>query len=517
MERIMKQKFYRIFNRIVLTVILILIQVGWFMLSLFRLSEYSTLTNISFGVLSVLIVLHIISKDLNPEYKIGWIILIQIFPLFGAAFYWFFGDNKTSKHLMKKMKKSHEEFREKLQIDETAYASLQQENMRVAMTSAYIRNTSDYPIYQNNVTEYFSPGEEMFERMCEELEQAKHFIFLEYFIMNEGKMWDTILEILVRKAAEGVEVRIMYDDIGCVALLPPGYQEFIENLGPNIQCVAFNPLVPFLSLVMNNRDHRKIMVIDGHTAFNGGINLADEYINIDSKYGHWKDSGVMVKGPAVWNFTLMFMEAWRAYKSDDTDINNYRPHLEELHITEKAEGYVQPFCDTPLEDETIAENVYIEIINQALDYVYIFTPYFVIDNEMKAALCLAAKRGVDVRIVTPGIADKKIVSRLTKSYYPPILKAGVKIYEYTPGFIHAKSYVCDDKIGIVGTINMDFRSLYLHFECGTFMYKTNAIHKLKQDCLDTFEISRKIELSDTKEGFFGRLFDSILRMIAPLV
>lgn len=213
----------------------------------------------------------------------------------------------------------------------------------------------------------------------------------------------------------------------------------------------------------------------------------------------------------------MFLEAWRAYKQDDTDINNYRPHLEELPDYDRTDGFVQPFCDTPLEDEPVAENVYIELINQALDYVYIFTPYMVIDNEMKTALCLAAKRGVDVRIVTPGIADKKIVNRLTKSNYPPLLKSGVRIYEYTPGFIHAKSYVCDDKFGVVGTINMDFRSLYLHFECGTFLYNTQAIQKLKQDCLDTFEVSREIYLTDTRQGYFGNLFDSLLRMIAPLL
>ncbi len=517
MKRRVKKKFYRICNRIFLTVILILLQVGWLAVSIFRLTEYSAAISAAFALISALMVLYVISKDLNPEFKIGWIILILLLPVFGGLFYFCFGDKKPSKFLRKKMKSFHDEFRKDIVIDEIALEEFRRQNNRAAMTSDYIRNTSDYPVYQNYCTEYFELGEVMFQRMCEELEQAKHFIFLEYFIMNEGTMWDTILEILVRKAEQGVEVRIMYDDIGCVALLPPGYQDFIENMGSNIQCVAFNPLVPFLSFVMNNRDHRKIMVIDGHTAFNGGINLSDEYINIGSQYGHWKDTGVMVKGPAVWNFTVMFLEAWRAYKQDDTDINNYRPHLEELPDYDRTDGFVQPFCDTPLEDEPVAENAYIALINQALDYVYIFTPYMVIDNEMKTALCLAAKRGVDVRIVTPGIADKKIVNRLTKSNYPPLLKSGVRIYEYTPGFIHAKSYVCDDKFGVVGTINMDFRSLYLHFECGTFLYNTQAIQKLKQDCLDTFEVSREIYLTDTRQGYFGNLFDSLLRMIAPLL
>lgn len=516
----MKKQLKMIVNRIVITVLLLLIQIGWFILFLFKLTDYSASIGALFSILSLLMVMYVISKDDNAAYKIAWIILIMTLPLFGGMFYICFGNKKPSKYLRHKMSEQHKHMKKMLPKNEDILKKLKEENPRVASTSVYLTKESDYPIYHNSYTKYYSVGEEMYEDMCNELEKAKHFIFLEYFIIYEGKMWDTILEILVRKAASGVEVRIIYDDIGCLALLPPGYWEYIESLGVNMHCLAFNPFVPFLSLVMNNRDHRKIMVIDGHTAFNGGINLSDEYINIGSKYGHWKDTGLCIKGEAVWNFTLMFLETWRAYRKDEENIEKYKAYDNlTISIEENKckQGYVQPFCDTPLEDEPIAENLYIDILNQANKYVYIFTPYLVIDYEMKSALCLAAKRGVDVRLVTPGIADKKIVNRLTKSNYVPLLKAGIKIYEYTPGFIHAKSYVCDDKFAVVGTINMDYRSLYLHFECGTFLYNTSSVLQLKNDCLNTFEKSKYVKLSDIKQGFIGSLFDSILRIISPLL
>ena len=512
----MEERFRRIFNKTVLTVIIALIQIVWSVLLVFRLSDYSGLIDSFFRALSVLIVIYLVGKDDNPAYKIGWIILILVMPLFGGLLYLTFGDKKPSKGMRKRMNLSHQDLKGYMPQDETAINDLRADEKRAVETTVYIKQFSDYPVWKNTATKYYSNGEEMFPDMIEELEKAEKFIFLEYFIIDEGKMWDTVLEILVRKAAMGVEVRIIYDDIGCLTTLPPRYDLYLESLGINIHCLAFNPFVPMLSLVMNNRDHRKIMVIDGKVAFNGGINLADEYINEIPKYGYWKDSAIRIKGDAVWNFTLMFLETWRAYRQDNTDLIQYKTER-------KREGdvidnvYVQPFCDTPLEDEPIAENVYIEILNQAEDYVYIFTPYLIIDNEMRIALCLAAKRGVDVRIVTPGIPDKKLVYRLTRSNYEPLLKAGVKIYEYIPGFIHSKSYVCDDKFAVVGTINMDYRSLYLHFECGTFMYKTSAVVDLKKDCLETFEKSRQITLKGRKRFSLGSLVDAVLRIFSPLL
>ena len=295
---------------------------------------------------------------------------------------------------------------------------------------------------------------------------------------------------------------------------PYQYAQRMKEKG--IKCMAFNRFVPFLSVVMNNRDHRKILVIDGHTAYNGGINLADEYINDPFRFGHWKDTGVRIYGEAVYSFTLMFLEMWNAFREPDLDYSIFRPRRWHTDSFE-SDGYVVPYADTPLDNEELGENVYINILNQAKDYVYIATPYLLISDEMENALCLAAKRGVDVRILMPGIPDKPVVFFMAKSYYPPLLNAGVQIYEYTPGFVHAKSYVCDDRIATVGTINMDFRSLYLHFECGTFLYGCRAVMDVKKDMEDCFRQCHQVTFSDCRQGLLGNLFTSVLRVLAPLM
>jgi cardiolipin synthase len=371
-----------------------------------------------------------------------------------------------------------------------------------------------YPVCGSTEAKYFRSGEEMFPAMLAELEKAEHFIFLEYFIIEEGRFWGAILDVLAKKAAAGVDVRVIYDDMGCVGKLPTGYNLKLESMG--IKCTAFNPFVPFISVVMNNRDHRKILVIDGHTAFTGGINLADEYINAKSPYGYWKDTGVMLHGKATWNFTYMFLQMWNVLRGTKEDFDVYRP---ERYHTESFEGkgFVQPFSDNPLDDEPISQNVYIDIISQAEKYVYICTPYLVPDDEMKNALIRAAKRGVDVRLITPGIPDKKVIYRLTRSYYPALIEGGVKIYEYTPGFVHAKSIVCDDRITLVGTINMDFRSLYLHFECGVLMTGTGAALAVRDDNLAMMEKCRKIEKGFPKRTLIGRIFDSLMRTMGPML
>lgn len=280
--------------------------------------------------------------------------------------------------------------------------------------------------------------------------------------------------------------------------------------------MAFNRFVPFLSLAMNNRDHRKILVIDGHTAYNGGINLADEYINRKMRFGHWKDTGVRIHGEAVFNFSMMFLEMWNAFREPETDFKAFVPHRWHPEPFE-SDGYVVPYSDTPLDFEELGENVYINILNQAKDYVYIATPYLLISDEMESALCTAAKRGVDVRILMPGIPDKPMVFYMAKSYYPPLLRAGVKIYEYTPGFVHAKSYVCDDRIATVGTINMDFRSLYLHFECGTLLYGCKAVMDVKKDMEECFPKCHEVTMGDCRQGVIGDLLTSVLRVLAPLM
>lgn len=503
-----------LFSRMVIVGIILAIQVAWFLTVLVKFSNYSMYISSAFTLLSGLAILWIINKPENPAYKIAWIIPIAAFPILGGLLYLAFGTKKPSKNMREKLEKVYKETRHLLKQDEGVLQELRTVDENIAGQAYYIANSAGFPIHKNTSVQYHKIGEESYSILLEELKKAKSFIFMEYFIIEEGIMWNSILEVLEEKAKAGVDVRLIYDDVGCLTLLPYGYEKKMEAKG--IKCIAFNPFVPIFSVAMNNRDHRKITVIDGHTAFSGGINLADEYINEKIRFGHWKDTGIMVKGEGVWNFTLMFLQMWNAYRKTDDDYEIFRPHInrEENFI---SDGYIQPYGDSPLDGEVVGESVYMNILNNAKRYVYIFTPYLIIDNEMITALCLAAKRGVDVRIVTPGIPDKKTVFRLTQSYYSQLIRAGVKIYEYTPGFIHAKSFVCDDEVATVGTINMDYRSLYLHFECGVFMYKASAIKDIKADSLETIARSKEITIEDCNRGLFIGLGQAILRGFAPLM
>lgn len=501
-------------SRLVVVGLAILLQALWWALFLGRLTRYSVFINALFQIVSITILLYLIRKDENSAYKIAWIILVMGIPLFGGILYVMIGNKKPGKRLAVKMAAVKAEMKDSMSQNQWILKEIQAQDPAAAGNIRYIGEFGPYPVWKNTEVTYFPLGEEMFSSMLEDLRKAKHYIFLEYFIIQEGLMWDWILEILEQKVKEGVDVRLIYDDVGCVSLLPFHYADIMEEKG--IKCLAFNRFIPVVSLVMNNRDHRKIMVIDGHTAYNGGINLADEYINKKLRFGHWKDTGVRIHGDAVFNFTLMFLEVWNAFKVPDLNYSIFRPrrwHEEPF----EGDGYVAPYADTPLDNESLGENIYINILNQAKDYVYIATPYLLISDEMENALCLAAKRGVDVRILMPGIPDKPTVFFMAKSYYPPLLKAGVQIYEYTPGFVHAKSYVCDDRIATVGTINMDFRSLYLHFECGTFLYGCKAVMDVKKDMEECFSKCHQVTPGDCRQGLIGNMLTSILRVLAPLM
>lgn len=335
---------------------------------------------------------------------------------------------------------------------------------------------------------------------------------MEYFIIQEGKMWNTILDILKEKAAQGVDIRVIYDDMGCIMTLPNGYNKKLESYG--IKCSVFNPFVPILSSKFNTRDHRKICVIDGNVGFTGGINLADEYINAYEKHGHWKDTSVMLKGEGVFALTAMFLSMWDYLHGEKEDYSKYYP----TEWDTSAPGYVQPFTDNPLDDEAVGETVYLNLINKAKHYVYITTPYLILDSEMITALSIAAKSGVDVRIITPHIADKWYVHAVSRAHYEILTEAGVKIYEYTPGFIHAKTFVVDDDYAVVGTINLDYRSLYLHFECAAWMYQTDSVAAVKEDFFKTQQLSQEITLEECRKVSFARkLGRSVLRVFAPLM
>ena len=502
-------------SRLVVVGLAILLQALWWALFVGRLTQYSVFINALFRFVSIGILLYLIRKDENSAYKIAWMILIMGIPLFGGILYVMIGNKKPGKRLAVKMAAVKAEMKDSMAQNQWILKEIQAQDPTAAGNIRYIGEFGPYPVWKNTEVAYYPLGEQMFSAMLEDLKKAEHYIFLEYFIIQEGLMWDWILEILEQKVKEGVDVRLIYDDVGCVSLLPFHYAGMMEEKG--IKCLAFNRFIPVVSLVMNNRDHRKIMVIDGHTAYNGGINLADEYINKKLRFGHWKDTGVRIHGDAVFNFTLMFLEVWNAFKVPDLDYSIFRPrrwHEEPF----EGDGYVAPYADTPLDNEALGENVYINILNQAKDYVYIATPYLLISDEMENALCLAAKRGVDVRILMPGIPDKPTVFFMAKSYYPPLLKAGVQIYEYTPGFVHAKSYVCDDRIATVGTINMDFRSLYLHFECGVLIYNNPAVGSIEVDFQNTLMRCHKVSLTEVQNRpLKAKIVGQVLRLFAPLM
>lgn len=462
-------------------------------------------------IISILVVLWVINNNINPDYKIAWIILILIFPIFGGLFYIFFANHDSNKRKYK-MKGIKEKSIESLDSSAAILDHIEQENITAANQARYLQNYAYSPIYKNTRTEYLPMGEVTFERLKEELKKAERFIFLEYFIIEEGVMWNSILDILVEKVQHGLDVRVIYDDVGCLFTLPHRYNKYLESLG--IKCCVFNPLIPILSLRLNNRDHRKIAVIDGHTGFTGGINLADEYINAYEKYGHWKDTAIMLKGEAVWSFTVMFLSMWGYLRGIDEDFAQFKPRLS---AAEKAleDGYIQPFADNPLDSEAVGEIVYLNVISKAQKYVYICTPYLVIDNKMIGALTVAAKSGVDVRIITPYIGDKWFVQAVSRSYYKNLINDGVKIYEYMPGFIHSKTFVADDRYGIVGTINMDYRSLYMHFECAVWMYKSSSAIKIRDDFYQTLKMCKQVVGEDIK--WYKSWTGSVLRVFAQLM
>lgn len=510
------QRLIRIlFSRVVLVGAAILLQAFVLVTVIWKFSNYFVHFYAISTLLSVLAVLWIVNGRSNPAYKLAWIIPIMIFPIFGGLFYLMFGGNKSSRKNKQKMQEIANKMTDSLGQNLETLQQLEQENRGAANQTIYIERYCACPVYTNTTTEYLTPGERKFERMLEELKKAEHYIFLEYFIIEEGVMWNAVLEVLREKAKQGVDVRVIYDDGGCLFTLPFGYEKELESMG--IKCSVFNPFIPVLSVRLNNRDHRKIAVIDGHTAFTGGINLADEYINVYEKHGYWKDASIVIHGDAVWSLTVMFLSMWSFLTKTDESYETFKPSSKNTEDF-KSDGYVQPFADSPLDDEAVGESVYLNMIDKAERYVFINTPYLILDNEMNMALCLAAKRGVDVRIVTPHIPDKWYVHAVSRSYYEGLVESGVCIYEYTPGFIHAKTFVADDMFAVVGTINLDYRSLFLHFECGVWLYNTKSVQEVKEDYLLTLDICQEITLKDCRNiKWYRRLGRSILKILAPLM
>lgn len=510
-----KNFLYRILPHRIISVILLFVQIALLIMTIVERNRAFAIPGAVLNLLSLVVCLYIISKRDKGAYKLSWVFLILIAPLFGGFVYLMFSFQSSTRRFAKKIEREKDRTKDLLLLMGDSYDKAKNDLPEYSAQLNYMQNYAGFPVYENMRSAYYSPGEDAFEAMLQEIEKAEKYIFLEFFIVQEGLMWDRLLEVLREKAAKGVKIRLIYDDLGSFFLLPPNYAKTLKKMG--IECVSFNPFKPMLTAKQNNRDHRKILVIDGKVAFTGGINIADEYINAIEKFGHWKDSAVKIEGYAAWSFTLMFLQMWEICAGKGEDFRTYYPWQDNKLDVIDGEGYVLPYCDSPMDKENVGEHVYMQIINSAKDYLYISTPYLIIDDSMVSALCLAAKSGVDVRIVTPCKWDKRLVHMTTRSYYRELIKAGVKICEYSKGFIHSKTFVCDDKTATVGTTNLDFRSLYLHFECGAVFYKNNVVSEVKNDFLQMFPICNEITLKECTPRPAMKLFQDILRLFAPFM
>ncbi len=461
-------------------------------------------------VISFFVVLHIVNKRESASYKLAWSVPILLFPAFGGILYIFCQGRLSIFRFKRRIESVDNEIKTAACLEPDASEQMRINHPERASLTRYLKEAG-FPLYHNTDARYFSSGEEMHASLLDALRKAKEYIFIEFFIVGEGQMLDSVLEILKQKAAEGVDVRFLYDGMGTITTLPRKYNQTLAEYG--INCKVFNRFVPVISTMQNNRDHRKIVVIDGKIAFTGGVNLSDEYINLVERFGHWKDAGIMVEGDAALGYIMMFLRNWNIFEKQPECTDKY---LYPMH-TEDGEGYFQPYCDSPFDSERTARNVYLNLINRANRYIYIMTPYLILDEELDTAIKLAAKSGIDVRIITPHHADKKYVHLLTRSSYTELIQSGVKIYEYEPGFLHSKNILTDDTCGIVGSVNFDYRSLYLHFECAQLFYDHSALQSLKEDFERTFRISLPITEKDCKKDKgLPRFFTQLLKLFAPL-
>ena len=463
-------------------------------------------------LVSVATVLAIVNRSMSPESKVTWLIVTFV-PVFGPLLYIMFGERRLSKKEFKQLQElrsitSHEKREYSLhqdiqKTDKSAYGII----------NALLHMDSNAEVYDQTDSQFFSNGEEMWQQMLEDLKRAEKFIFLEYYIVEEGLMWDSMLEILEEKAAQGVEVKMLYDDIGCMVTLPGDYTVYLRSKG--IDAHKFNKVIPRMTVAYNNRDHRKILVIDGQISYTGGINLADEYINQIERFGHWKDSGIRIDGPATQAFTRLFLMNWYINRGEISDFDQY--HLE--NQTRSGSGLCIPYGSgpKPIYQMKVGKNVYQNLINQAEDFVYITTPYLIIDYDLTEDIKNAAMRGVDVRIVTPFVPDKKIIQLITRGAYPDLLSAGVRIFEYTPGFIHSKQMIVDDRFAAVGTINLDYRSLVHHYENAVLLYKTESIAGIRQDFEDIFEVSQEIFSDTINPTWYQMIIKEVTQLFAPML
>lgn len=503
-------------QRIVLAALAVLLQIGWLLFAVIKLNSHFVEIETVIRVIALITALLILGNRTNTTFKESWLFLILAAPVFGMTIYFLFGNSFPLNRERKIYNKLNYAVSKHMPNNDGVLERLKEQDDNWSSQADYLSNYMGFPIYDDSEITFFGDTNEALEAQLAAIKSAKEYIFMEYFAVEDAEAFSRMKELLIEKAAEGVNVRIMYDDVGSVGFVNPKFGRELEGKG--IECRIFNRIIPFVKLFLNNRDHRKLMIVDGEIAFTGGYNIADEYFNITHPYGVWKDSGVRIRGNAVISVTGMFLEMWNSISPTDKDYGVYMKPAKTAVAGVPGNVFVQPFCDTPLDDEYVGENVYLNMIALARESLYISTPYVAVTEEMVRQLGLAARRGVDVRMVIPGIPDKKIVYELTKSYAPKLLENGVRIYCYTPGFNHAKQFCADGKAAVVGTINMDFRSFCHHFEDGVFWYGGDAVEQVSRDFEEMFAVSDELT-PDSKVGRMRRLgiWQSLLRLLAPLL
>lgn len=515
MKRFLNCVFKIVFSRTLIIILMLLFQMLVLLGSFNWLGKYLSFIWEGMSFLGAFLIIYIINKDEPTEFKLSWIIPICLFPVFGALIYLFVVGNFGGIGLRARLETCMKDSEGLLSATSEAKEAVLKCAAPFRGFAHYMEHTAGFPVYHNSTAHYYPLGEDKFEDLLIELKKAKRFIFLEYFIIERGEMWDSVLEILKEKVKEGVEVRVMYDGMCSLLLLPYRYPKKLEQYG--IKAKMFSPIVPFLSTTQNNRDHRKILVIDGRVAFTGGVNLADEYINKTVRFGHWKDVAVKITGDAVRSFTVMFLQMWSVYSKEKED---YASYLEDIAYEKPLyhDGFVIPYGETPTRKTEVAKTVYESIINTSNRYVHIMTPYFIVDREFLDSMKYAAGRGVEVSMILPHIPDKKLVYYIARTYYPELLRAGVRVYEYVPGFVHAKTFVSDDICAVVGTVNLDYRSFYHHFECGAYFYDNKVVGNVEEDFQNTLLKCREVTMDYYKQiPMYQKLIGRVFKLLAPLM
>lgn len=475
------------------------------------------------GVVIVLIILSVSNlialirinhTDIDASFKYSWAVFVVMLPLAGPILYFRF-HRKRPLSIWKNITLNPLEFENKYNAEnhQKTHESLQNANDLAYRQTTYIENHGYGVLYNTTKTTYLKEGIENFEMMLKKIKEAKKYIFMEYFILARGTMWDELREALLEKVKEGVDVRLIYDDTGSISRVPTHYDKKLTKMG--IKTKRFNPLKPILTNDnINTRNHRKLCVIDGTTVFTGGINIGDEYINRINRFGYWKDTGIMMEGPAAMNFVVLFISMWNALNKTHEKIEDFFP--DEM-VSYENSGYVQTYCDFPADAEMIGENVFLHLIAMAKKSVHIMTPYLVITDRLKGALISAAKQGIEVSIIMPGIPDKIVPYEIAQSYWPSLVNAGVHIHIFEPGFIHAKSCVVDEDYGTIGTVNLDYRSLFFHIECGVWMYKTESLKAIESDFQETLTKCRELKTEDVKYSVWKKIKLAILKFVLTLM